>query len=660
MLRTKKILRDSVREYRGISLRAPVYVTLESIMECVIPFLMAMLIDYGIDGNNGAGDMGYIWKMGLILIGCTVVTLLFGALAGKTAAEASAGYAKNLRHDLYYHVQDFSFSNIERFSTASLVTRMTTDVTNVQMAFQMRKRILFRAPVMLIFSMVMAFTINPELAAIFLCVTPFLLVGLILIMRHAHPIFERVFKTYDKLNQVVQENLRGIRVVKSFVREKYEEKKFGDISESIYKDFSKAEKTVAFNMPLMQLCVYTVMLLISWFGARMIVASGNDPALGMTTGELMSLISYAMQILMSLMMVSMVFVMLTISRASEERIIEVLEEKPDIQNPENPVKEVKDGSIRFENVNFSYSGDPNRLCLKDADLTINAGEVVGILGGTGASKSTLVQLIPRLYDVTSGRVLVGGVDVRDYDIETLRDAVAMVLQKNVLFSGTIKENLRWGDKNATDEEMVHACKLAQADDFIRSFPDGYDTHIEQGGSNVSGGQRQRLCIARALLKKPKILIMDDSTSAVDTQTDALIRKALATERPEVTKIIIAQRVSSLMDADKIIVMDGGEIVAVGKHEELIRKCAIYREVYQSQNSAAAQSELERADAQNAQEARAALELPAADAKKDKDKKDKKAKDAKKEKDAPKDGKKDKDKKDKPSKKAKEAKGGEQA
>ena len=656
MLRTKKILRNSVREYRGLSLRTPLYVTLESIMECIIPFLMANLIDYGID----KGDMSYIWRMGLILVGCTVVTLFFGALAGKTAAEASAGYAKNLRHDMYYHLQDFAFSNIDRFSTASLVTRLTTDITNVQLAFQMRKRILFRAPVMLIFSMVMAFTINPELAAIFLCVTPFLLVGLILIMRHAHPIFERVFKTYDKLNQVVQENLRGIRVVKSFVREKYEEKKFGDISESIYKDFSKAEKTVAFNMPLMQLCIYTVMLLISWFGARMIVASGNDPALCMTTGELMSLISYAMQILMSLMMVSMVFVMLTISRASEERIIEVLEEKPDIQNPENPVKEVKDGSIRFENVNFSYSGDPNRLCLKDADLTINAGEVVGILGGTGASKSTLVQLIPRLYDVTSGRVLVGGVDVRDYDIETLRDAVAMVLQKNVLFSGTIKENLRWGDKNATDEEMVHACKLAQADDFIRSFPDGYDTHIEQGGSNVSGGQRQRLCIARALLKKPKILIMDDSTSAVDTQTDALIRKALATERPEVTKIIIAQRVSSLMDADKIIVMDGGEIVAVGKHEELIRKCAIYREVYQSQNSAAAQSELERADAQNAQEARAALELPAADAKKDKDKKDKKAKDAKKEKDAPKDGKKDKDKKDKPSKKAKEAKGGEQA
>ena len=383
MLRTKKILRDSVREYRGISLRAPVYVTLESIMECVIPFLMAMLIDYGIDGNNGAGDMGYIWKMGLILIGCTVVTLLFGALAGKTAAEASAGYAKNLRHDLYYHVQDFSFSNIERFSTASLVTRMTTDVTNVQMAFQMRKRILFRAPVMLIFSLVMAFLINPELAAIFLCVTPFLAVGLFFIMRHAHPIFERVFKTYDRLNQVVQENLRGIRVVKSFVREEHEDEKFGKISENIYQDFSKAEKTVAFNMPLMQLCVYTVMLLIAWFGARMIVASGNNANVGMTTGELMSLISYAMQILMSLMMVSMVFVMLSISKASEERIAEVLEEVPDIQNPENPVKEVKDGSIRFENVDFSYSGDPERLCLRGANLDIQPGEVVGILGGTG-------------------------------------------------------------------------------------------------------------------------------------------------------------------------------------------------------------------------------------------------------------------------------------
>ena len=654
MLRTKKILRDSVREYRGISLRAPVYVTLESIMECVIPFLMAMLIDYGIDGNNGAGDMGYIWKMGLILIGCTVITLLFGALAGKTAAEASAGYAKNLRHDLYYHVQDFSFSNIERFSTASLVTRMTTDVTNVQMAFQMRKRILFRAPVMLIFSLVMSFLINPELAVIFLCVTPFLVVGLFFIMRHAHPIFERVFKTYDRLNQVVQENLRGIRVVKSFVREEHEDEKFGKISENIYQDFSKAEKTVAFNMPLMQLCVYTVMLLIAWFGARMIVASGNNAAVGMTTGELMSLISYAMQILMSLMMVSMVFVMLSISRASEERIVEVLEEVPDIQNPENPVREVKDGSIRFENVDFSYSGDPERLCLRGADLDIKPGEVVGILGGTGSSKSTLVQLIPRLYDVTKGRVLVGGVDVRDYDLEALRDAVAMVLQKNVLFSGTIKDNLRWGNPDATDEEMIHACKLAQADDFIQQFPDKYDTYIEQGGTNVSGGQRQRLCIARALLKKPKVLILDDSTSAVDTQTDAMIRQALATERPEVTKFIIAQRVSSLMDADKIVVMDGGEIVAVGRHAELIRKCDIYREVYRSQNSAAAQSELDRADAENAEEERAAqaVTLPA------EAKKNKKDKDGKKDKDKKDKDKKDKDKKPKEGKK--EKKGGEKA
>ena len=594
MLKTKPILKKSVREYRGLSLRTPLYVTLESVMECIIPLIMARLIDQGIE----MGDMGYIWRTGLVLALCTVVTLFFGGLAGKTAAEAAAGFAKNLRHDMYYNVQNFAFSNIDRFSTASIVTRLTTDVTNVQMAYQMRKRMLFRAPVMLIFSMVMAFSINRELSLIFLCVAPVLGVGLYLIMSRAHPIFQRVFKTYDRLNRVVQENLRGIRVVKAFVREKHEEKKFTDISQSIYEDFSKAEKTLAFNMPLMQMCVYACMILISWFGARMIVASGNDPAVGMSTGQLMSLITYAMQILMSLMMVSMVFVMLTISRASEERIAELLEETPDIRNPENPVREVRDGSIRFEGVGFSYSGDPDRLCLRDVDLEIRSGEVVGILGGTGASKSTLVQLIPRLYDATRGRVLVGGVDVRDYDLETLRDAVAMVLQKNVLFSGTIRQNLRWGDKDATDEEMVHACKLAQADEFIRSFPGGYDAHIEQGGTNVSGGQRQRLCIARALLKKPKILILDDSTSAVDTQTDARIRQALAQERPEVTKILIAQRVSSVMDADKIIVMDGGKIAAVGTHEQLIRTCEIYRDVYRSQGSAAAQSELDRADAQS--------------------------------------------------------------
>ena len=463
-----------------------------------------------------------------------------------------------------------------------------------------------------------------------------------------------MFKTYDRLNQVVQENLRGIRVVKSFVREEHEDEKFGKISENIYQDFSKAEKTVAFNMPLMQLCVYTVMLLIAWFGARMIVASGNNAAVGMTTGELMSLISYAMQILMSLMMVSMVFVMLSISKASEERIAEVLEEVPDIQNPKNPVKEVKDGSIRFENVDFSYSGDPNRLCLRGGEPRHPARR-----GGGHTRRHGLVEIDagaahPPPLRCHQGRVLVGGVDVREYDLEALRDAVAMVLQKNVLFSGTIKDNLRWGNPNATDEEMIHACKLAQADDFIQQFPDKYDTWIEQGGTNVSGGQRQRLCIARALLKKPKVLILDDSTSAVDTQTDAMIRQALATERPEVTKIIIAQRVSSLMDADKIVVMDGGEIVAVGRHADLIRKCDIYREVYQSQNSAAAQSELDRADAENAEEERAAqaATLPA------EAKKEKKDKDGKKDKDKKDKDKKDKDKKPKEGKK--EKKGGEKA
>ena len=449
-------------------------------------------------------------------------------------------------------------------------------MTNVQNAYQMIVRVAVRAPVMLAFSLVMAFQVNHSLSMVFLCVIPILGVGLYLIMSRAHPIFERVFRTYDKLNNVVQENLRGIRVVKSFVREDYEKEKFGRVSDDIYRDFSKAEKILSFNAPLMQFCMYACMLLISWFGARLIVASA------MTTGQLMSLITYIMQILMSLMMLSMIFVMITISRASAERIAEVLSEESDLHNPDQPVDRVKDGSIVFDNVNFSYAGDPEKLCLKNVNLNIASGETVGVIGGTGSAKTSLVQLIARLYDVTEGSVTVGGVDVRKYDLDTLRTQVAMVLQKNVLFSGTIKENLRWGAADASDEELVRVCKLAQADDFIQSFPDGYDTYIEQGGANVSGGQKQRLCIARALLKKPKILILDDSTSAVDTKTDALIRKAFKEEIPDTTKILIAQRVSSVQDADKIIVLDNGEISAVGVHEELLEKSAIYREVYQSQ------------------------------------------------------------------------------
>lgn len=483
---------------------------------------------------------------------------------------------------MFRNVQSFSFSNIDRFSTASLVTRLTTDVTNVQNAFQMMIRMAFRAPVMLIFSMFMAFSINGSLSLIFLICVPILGIGLYLIMSRVHPVFERVFRTYDKLNRVVQENLRGIRVVKSFVREDYENKKFDDISEDIYKDFAKAETTLAMNMPLMQFCMYACMILISWFGARLIVLSGGQVGVGFTTGELMSLLTYAMQILSSLMMLSMVFVMITISRASGERIVEVLQEKSNLNDGEANLQEVSDGSIRFDHVSFSYSGDPNRMSLKDVSVSIPSGATVGILGGTGSAKSTLVQLIPRLYDVTQGRVEVGGRDVRDYNLEALRNQVAVVLQKNVLFSGTIKENLRWGDEHATDEEMRHACELAQADEFIRAFPDGYDTHIEQGGSNVSGGQKQRLCIARALLKKPKILILDDSTSAVDTRTDALIRRAMRDELPSTTKLIIAQRVASVMDADMILVMDDGRIVDMGTHEQLMRTSDIYQEVYNTQ------------------------------------------------------------------------------
>ena len=567
-----KRLLKSVREFKKDALLTPFFVVLEVVMEVVIPAVMALLIDRGIDAH----DMGEIWKYGIILIVCAALALIFGAAAGTYAARASTGFARNLRHDMYYAVQDYSFANIDKFSTGSIVTRLTTDVTNVQNSFQMCTRIAVRCPVMLVFALVMAFQINSELALIFLGVLPVLAIGLGLLMKFVGPIFERVFRTYDRMNTVVQENVRGIRVVKAYVREEHETEKFKGVSGLLYKQFSKAQKTMAGVAPLMQFCMYTCMLLISWFGARLIVGGS------MTTGELTSLFSYAMQILMSLMMVAMVFVMITMSKASAERIVEILEEQPDLHNPGNPVTEVENGDIDFDNVNFSYKGDEHKLALRNVDLHIKAGQTIGILGGTGAAKSTLVQLIPRLYDVTTGSVKVGGVDVRDYDIEVLREQVAMVLQKNVLFSGTIKENLRWGNENASDEELERVCKLAQADEFIQQMPKKYDTYIEQGGTNVSGGQKQRLCIARALLKKPKVLILDDSTSAVDTRTDALIRKAFAEEIPNTTKLIIAQRVSSVQEADQIIILDGGAVQAVGTHEELLASNPIYQEIYNQQ------------------------------------------------------------------------------
>ena len=573
-----KRLSQCVREYKRASILTPLFVSLEVVMEVLIPYYMGKLLDLGVT----VGDMSYILKSGSILVVFCVLSLTFGVLSGKNAATASAGFARNLRHDMFYNVQSYSFSNIDRFSVASLVTRLTTDVTNLQNAYQMIIRIAVRSPMMLVFSLVMAFRVNHRLSLIFLCVLPLLALGLALIVRNAHPIFERVFKTYDVLNRVVSENLHGIRVVKAFVREKHETEKFNTVSEKIYKDFVSAEKLLALNAPLMQFSSYATMLLISWFGAHLIYASGNIPDQGMTTGDLVILISYSMQILSTLMMLSMIFVMLTLSKASAQRIYEVLDETSDLHNPAQPVTDVKDGSIEFDHVSFSYAGDKDKLCLKDASFRIESGQTVGILGATGAGKSTLVQLIPRLYDATEGTVTVGGVDVRDYDLDTLRSKVAMVLQKNVLFSGTIKENLRWGNENATDEEIEEACRLAQADEFIRAFPDGYDTYIEQGGANVSGGQKQRLCIARSILQKPKILILDDSTSAVDTKTDALIRRAFRQSIPDTTKIVIAQRVSSVEHADQIIVLEDGRIDAIGTHETLLASNEIYKEVYDSQ------------------------------------------------------------------------------
>lgn len=575
-----KRLSKCVREYKKPAILTPIFVSLEVITEVIIPLLMVDLIDKGID----AGNMNEIVKIGSGLIILAILSLILGVLSGMFAAKASTGFACNLRHDMYHNVQNFSFKNIDKFSTSSIITRLTTDVTNVQNAFQMITRIAVRCPLMLIFSLIIAFHINKEVSLVFLCAIPVLAIGLFFIMTHAHPIFERVFRTYDKLNNVVEENLRGIRVVKSYVREDFEINKFNDVSGNIYKDFTKAEKLLALNTPLMQFVMYSSMLLISWVSAKLIVGST------MTTGDLMGFITYAMQILSSLMMFSMVLVMIVISKASAERIVEILEEKTDIYSPEDSVMNVADGSVVFKNVSFSYSEKKKKLCLSNIDLDIKSGETIGIIGGTGSSKTTLVQLIPRLYDATKGEVLVGGVDVRKYDLDVLRNSVAMVLQKNVLFSGTIKENLRWGNENASDEELIRACKLAQADDFIQSFPEKYDTYIEQGGNNVSGGQKQRLCIARALLKKPKILILDDSTSAVDTKTDALIRKAFAEEIPNTTKFIIAQRISSISDANKIIVLDDGKVVAFGTHDELLTTCDIYKEVYTSQTKGGVNNE----------------------------------------------------------------------
>ena len=567
-----KKLASYIGEFKKATILTPIFMILEVVMEMIIPLLMAKIIDNGV----GNGDMKYVTIVGLVMIVIAFCSLTFGVLGGKYGANASTGFARNLRKAMYYNIQNFSFSNIDRYSTAGLVTRLTTDVTNVQNAFQMIIRIFVRAPFTLISAMVMSFCINAKLSLIFVGAIIVLGVSLYFIMTKAHPLFKRVFRKYDDLNASVQENLSAIRVVKAYVREEHEIGKF-DKESGVLRDLSiNAEKLIVLNAPIMQFTMYTCILLMSWIGAKMIVS--NE----MTTGELMSLFTYATNILMSLMMISMVFVMVTMAKSSAERIVEVIDEESNLTNPENPIYEVKDGSIEFSDVSFSYGSDKDSEALENINITINSGETIGIIGGTGSSKSTLVQLIPRLYDVTNGSVKVGGIDVREYDIETLREEVSMVLQKNVLFSGTIKENLRWGNKDATDEEIIKVCRQASAEEFIEKFPDKYDTFIEQGGTNVSGGQKQRLCIARALLKKPKILILDDSTSAVDTKTDALIRQAFKETIPNTTKIIIAQRISSVQDSDKIIVLDDGKINGFGTHEELLENNEIYKEVYKSQ------------------------------------------------------------------------------
>ena len=573
-----KRLARCIREYKLPAILGPVCMIGEVAMEVLIPLVMAKLYDYGIAQQ----DMAVVVWQSLLLMLCAVTSLCFGSASAVFASKAGTGFAKNLRHDMYYHVQEFSFSNIDKFSTASIVTRLTSDVANIQMAFQMMIRMAIRCPMMLVLALISAMRISVKLSLVYCVALPILALVLIGLIPVVFKIFDQVFKTYDNLNNVVQENIHGIRVVKSFVREDRETEKFTGISGNIYRLFCKAEHILALNNPVMQLCVYGCMLAISWFGAKLVIASGNIPGAGLTTGELSSMFTYTTQILSSLMMLSMVFVMMVMSRAPMRRCAELLAEEPNLVSPEHPVTEVKDGSIDFENVSFRYSATAKLDALHDVNLHIPAGSTVGILGATGSSKSTLVQLIPRLYDVTGGCLKVGGVDVRNYDLEALRDDVAMVLQKNTLFSGTIKDNLRWGDPNATDEELIHACKLACADEFIQSFPDKYDTHIEQGGSNVSGGQKQRLCIARALLKKPKILILDDSTSAVDTHTDAMIRKAFREEIPGTTKLIIAQRVSSIQDADLILIMDGGTIAESGSHEQLMQTSAMYRHLFETQ------------------------------------------------------------------------------